>query len=163
MEISSVRARVNTLITSMTSDFRPKTFSGTLRWRRLVITIAVLAVGLVLWVRHQRVEGFRTEVALSVEALMRNVENGVPAYDSDAVRRLVLQTAHFELGRLWTPVKLGPVRVGDAEVAEAMVVVEGDVGGRVQLRWQGMPPVLVGVERLGNAPATEQPMEEMQR
>ena len=147
----------------MTSDFRPESFSRTLRWRRLVITIAVLAVGLVLWIRHQRMEAFRSEVAASVDALMVEIENGIPAYDNDAVRRLVLQTAHFELGRLWAPVQQGPVDMGDDGTAEAQVVLTGDFGGRVRLRWQGTPPVLVGVERLGSDPGFDQPVEDMQR
>ena len=147
----------------MTSDFRPKTSKSTLRWRRLVITIAVLAVGLVLWVRHQRVEAYRAEITASVEALMIDIENGIPAYDDDARLRLVLQQAHFELGRLWAPVELGPVQLGDDGAAEASIVVTGDFGGRVLLRWQGASPVLVGVERLGRDPGFDQSAEDMER
>ena len=145
----------------MTSDFRPKTSNNTLRWRRLVITIAVLAVGLVLWVRHQRVEAYRTEIIAAVEALMTDIENGIPAYDDDGRRRLILQQAHYYLGRLWSPVELGPVQLGDDGAAEASIVLIGDFGGRVQLRWQGAPPVLVGVDRLGRDPDFDQSAEDM--
>ena len=147
----------------MTSDFRPKTFNRTLRWRRLVITIAVLAVGLVLWVRHQRLEAYRTEIIASVEALMIEIENGIPAWDDDGRLRLILQQAHFELGRLWSPVDFGPVELGEDGAAEASIVLTGEFGGRVRLRWQGAPPVLVGVDRLGRDPGFDQSTEDMAR
>ena len=125
-----------------------------------MITLAVLAVGLVLWVRHRRLEDYRAEVTASVEAVLVDIENGIPAFDDDGVRRLILQTAHFELGRLWSPVAIGPVQIGDDGAAEAWVVVSGEYGGRVRLRWEGTPPVLAGVERLGQDPGFDESVED---
>ncbi|MBC03463.1 MAG: hypothetical protein CMJ34_09215 [Phycisphaerae bacterium] len=125
--------------------------------------VAVLAVGLVFWIRHQRLEAYRGEVAASADALLNDIGKDMPVDDEDAVQRLVRQTANFELGRLRAPVVSGPVRIGEDGTAEASILMTGASGGGVRLRWQGTPPVLVGVERLEGAPDFQPSEQEMQQ
>tara|TARA_B100000900_G_scaffold395378_1_gene393704 strand:- start:131 stop:574 length:444 start_codon:yes stop_codon:yes gene_type:complete len=138
---------------------KPRASIATARWRRLVLGLAVLAIILVLWVRDRQIQSGRDEVLNATIALLEDVATGTDRQTGDPARALILETAWQEIGRLRNPIPSEASGIEDDEDPSTAVVVRGEAGGAIRLRWRGRPPILVGVEKLDYDAVFAEPMD----
>jgi hypothetical protein len=117
-----------------------------LSWRRGILLVATVAVGITLLARERHLEAWTAEVVGATRTFVADVEAGRPIADRGP--DIVVDAAVVAIRGLAMPRTLGSVdRVDLDGVQTIQVEVRGAEGRLVTLTWAGRPPQLVAVEQ----------------
>ncbi len=117
-----------------------------LSWRRGILLVATVAVGITLLARERHLEAWTAEVVEATRTFLADVEAGRTIADRGP--DIVVDAAVVAIRGLATPRTLGSVdRVDLDGVQTIRVEVRGAEGRLVTLTWAGRPPQLVAVEQ----------------
>ncbi len=117
-----------------------------LSWRRGILLVATVAVGITLLARERHLEAWTAEVVGATRAVIADVEAGRPIADRGP--DIVVDAAVVAIRGLATPRTIGSSGRIDVEGGRAIrVEVRGAEGRLVTLTWAGRPPQLVAVEQ----------------
>jgi len=117
-----------------------------LSWRRGILLVATVAVGITLLARERRLEAWTAEVVEATRTLVADVEAGRAVGDQGL--GIVVGSAVDAIRGLTSPRTVGPAtRIDGDELRVVRVEVRGGDGAVVVLAWAGRPPQLRSVER----------------
>jgi hypothetical protein len=117
-----------------------------LSWRRGILLVATVAVGITLLARERHLEAWTAEVVDATRVFVADVEEARPIADHGP--DVVVDAAVSAIRGLVTPRTLGSVSRLDLDGGRAVrVEVRGAEGRLVTLTWAGRPPQLVAVEQ----------------
>ncbi len=117
-----------------------------LSWRRGILLVATVAVGITLLARERHLEAWTAEVVGATRTFVADVEAGRPIADRGP--DIVVDAAVVAIRGLAMPRTLGSVdRVDLDGVQTIRVEVRGAEGRLVTLTWAGRPPQLLSVEQ----------------
>ncbi len=119
-----------------------------LSWRRGILLVATVAVGITLLARERHLEAWAAEVVGATRAFVLEVDGEAGRPIADRGPDIVVDAAVVAIRGLATPRTLGSVdRVDLDGVQNIRVEVRGAEGRLVTLTWAGRPPQLVAVEQ----------------
>jgi hypothetical protein len=117
-----------------------------LSWRRGILLVATVAVGITLLARERHLEAWAAEVVEATRTFLADVEAGRTIADRGP--DIVVDAAVVAIRGLATPRTIGSSGRIDVEGGRAIrVEVRGAEGRLVTLTWAGRPPQLVAVEQ----------------
>jgi hypothetical protein len=117
-----------------------------LSWRRGILLVATVAVGITLLARERHLEAWTAEVVAATRVVIADIEAGRPIADRGP--DIVVDAAVVAIRGLAAPRTLGSQSRIDLDgVLAIRVEVQGAEGRLVTLTWAGRPPQLLSVEQ----------------